>query len=211
MGLELLSDAVYETVIRRGYYEAQPDLTWLREKVMPYLSSHRVAHVAGCESEAVQLALHWGEDAESAAEAAILHDITKALSFDEQLILCEKYGIMLAEDELKNEKVIHPITGAAMAKDLFGVSDEVCEAIRWHTTGKSDMSMLEKIIYLADYIEPTRDFPGVDALREMCYSDLDAAMALGLEMSLEELKQRNVEPHPSSVEALLWYINKGGK
>ena len=205
MGREYLSDEVYESIIRHGYYEAQPDLTWLREKVLPYLSSHRLAHVAGCESEAVLLALHWGEDAENAATAAILHDITKALSYEEQLILCEKYGIILGNDELGNEKILHPITGAALARDLFGISDEIYEAIRWHTTGKGDMSLLEKIIYLADYIEPTRDFPGLDKLRELCYENIDAAMALGLEMSLEEIRQRNVEPHPASVEALIWY------
>ena len=88
---------------------------------------------------------------------------------------------------------------------MFGVSEEISQAIRWHTTGKPDMTTLEKIIYLADYIEPTRNFDGVEQLRELAYEDLDKALALGLEMSLEELRRQNVEPHRDTVEACLWY------
>lgn len=94
--------------------------------------------------------------------------------------LCRKYAIICDTAETENPKLLHAKTGAALARDLFGVSDEIYEAIRWHTTGKPDMRTLEKIIYLADYIEPTRDFPGLDRLRELAYEDLDKAMALGL-------------------------------
>ena len=161
LGSELLDDGVYSQIIRCRYYSAQPELSWLREKAYAYLKPKRIAHVAGCESEAVRLAMRWGEDPETAAEAGILHDITKKLNFDEQLILCGKYDIINDNLELKSPKLLHAKTGAALARDLFGVSDRVYEAIRWHTTGKPDMTLLEKIIYLADYIEPTRDFPGV--------------------------------------------------
>lgn len=208
MGSEFLSDAVYSHIISRGYYDAVPELSWLRSKVLPYLSDRRVAHVTGCEDEAVRLAMHWGEDAELAAEAAILHDITKKMSFDEQLILCRDYGIVCDEAQLANEKLLHALTGAALSAAKFGVCEAVAEAILWHTTGKPDMTLLEKIIYLADYIEPTRDFEGVDRLRQLCYEDIDEAMILGLEMGLEELKRCNIEPHRSSVEALDWYINR---
>ncbi len=205
LGSELLPEAVYSEIIRRRYYEAEPELTWLRRQVIPMLSSERIAHTAGCEHEAVQLAKLWGEDPEKAAVAGILHDSTKNLSYDEQLILCDKYGIILDNAQKGNPKLLHAITGAALAKDLFGVSEEISQAIRWHTTGKPDMNTLEKIIYLADYIEPTRDFEGVERLRELAHEDLDAALALGLEMSLEELRRQNVEPHKDTVEACLWY------
>jgi len=208
MGSEYLTDEVYSAIVRNGFYEASPELSWLREKVMPYLSEYRLAHVAGCEAEAVRLAQHYGEDPELAAEAAILHDITKKMGREEQLILCRKYGIICDKAQLENEKLLHAVTGAALSKDLFGVSEDVADAIRWHTTGKEDMNLLEKIIYLADYIEPTRDFDGVEELRKACYDDLDEAMILGLEMGLEELKRQNVEPHRDSVEALNWYINR---
>lgn len=205
LGSDMLPEAVYAEIIRRRYYEAEPELTWLRRQVIPLLSSQRIAHTAGCEHEAVQLAKLWGEDPEKAAVAGILHDSTKNLSYDEQLILCDKYGIILDNAQRENPKLLHAITGAALAKDRFGVSEEISQAIRWHTTGKPDMNTLEKIIYLADYIEPTRDFEGVERLRELAYEDLDAALALGLEMSLEELRRQNVEPHRDTVEACLWY------
>ncbi|MBQ8217444.1 MAG: nicotinate (nicotinamide) nucleotide adenylyltransferase [Oscillospiraceae bacterium] len=208
MGADMLSDSVYSDIIRNGYYEAAPELSWLRDKVMPYLSWHRVAHATGCESESVKLAMHYGEDAELAAEAAILHDITKKLKYDEQLILCREYGIICDKAQLENEKLLHALTGAALAADRFGVCEAVREAIRWHTTGKPDMSILEKIIYLADYIEPTRDFEGVEKLRELAYENLDEAMILGLEMGLEELSRCGIEPHKDSAEALNWYKNR---
>lgn len=205
LGSDMLPEAVYAEIIHRRYYEAEPELTWLRRQVIPLLSSQRIAHTAGCEHEAVQLAKLWGEDPEKAAVAGILHDSTKNLSYDEQLILCDKYGIILDNAQRENPKLLHAITGAALAKDRFGVSEEISQAIRWHTTGKPDMNTLEKIIYLADYIEPTRDFEGVERLRELAYEDLDAALALGLEMSLEELRRQNVEPHRDTMEACLWY------
>lgn len=205
LGADMLPDAVYSMIIRQRYYEALPELPWLRQKVVPFLSSERVAHTAGCEQEAVQLARRWGEDPESAAVAGILHDMTKNLSYDEQLILCEKYGIILDIAEKNSPKLLHAITGAAAARDLFGVSDNIYQAIRWHTTGKPDMTTLEKIIYLADYIEPTRDFEGLEELRTLAYEDLDRAMALGLKMSLEDLRRRNVEAHKATLEAYLWY------
>ena len=205
LGSDMLPQAVYAEIIRKRYYEAEPELTWLRRQVIPMLSSQRIAHTAGCEHEAVQLAKLWGEDPEKAAVAGILHDSTKNLSYEEQLILCDKYGIILDNAQRENPKLLHAITGAALAKDRFGVSEEISQAIRWHTTGKPDMSVLEKIIYLADYIEPTRDFDGVERLRELAYEDLDKALALGLEMSLEELRRQNIEPHRDTVEACLWY------
>lgn len=205
MGSELLDDGVYSQIIRCRYYDAQPELSWLREKAYACLKPKRIAHVAGCESEAVKLAMRWGEDPETAAEAGILHDITKKLNFDEQLILCGKYDIINDNLELKSPKLLHAKTGAALARDLFGVSDRVYEAIRWHTTGKPDMTLLEKIIYLADYIEPTRDFPGVEKLRELCYEDIDEAMALGLSMSLEDIRSYGEEPYKDTVEACRWY------
>ncbi len=207
-GEDYLSDAVYAEIIRRRYYGAKPSLPWLREKTLEHLDEHRVAHVAGCESEAVRLAMRWGEDPELAAEAGILHDITKNLSFDEQLQLCEKYGIINDNSELEAPKLLHAKTGAALARDLFGVSDTVYAAIRWHTTGKPDMSLFEKILYLADYIEPTRDFEGIDELRELAFTDLDGAMVLGLGMTIDEIRRSGHEPYIDTLDAYAWYKEK---
>lgn len=204
-GADVLDGEVYARIIRLRDYGAKPQLDWLRERAYTYLKPKRIPHVAGCEREAAALAMRWGEDAGDAAEAGILHDITKKLSMDEQLILAEKYGIVFDKFERENVKLTHAITGAALARELFGVPDRIYSAIRWHTTGRPDMTLLEKIIYIADYIEPTRDFEGVDRLRKLAYENIDSAMALGLEMSLEELRQNGIEPHGATVSALEWY------
>ncbi|MBO5543387.1 MAG: nicotinate (nicotinamide) nucleotide adenylyltransferase, partial [Oscillospiraceae bacterium] len=203
-GTDLLQEDVYREIIRKRLYGAQPELRWLREQAYTMISAKRIAHVAGCETEAVSLAMHWGEDPEAAAEAGILHDITKGLSYKEQLKLCEKYAIICDTDELKAPKLLHARTGAAMARDLFGIPDAVYEAIRWHTTGKPDMTLLEKIIYIADYIEPTRDFPGVEAVRAIAYTDLDAAMLTGLRQTIEEIREGGTEPYIDTLNACQW-------
>lgn len=204
-GRELLPESVYACIIRRRLYGARPEFAWLREQAYAMLKPKRVPHVRGCEQEAVRLAERWGADREQAAEAGILHDITKKLMLDEQLILCGKYGIITDTLEASSEKLLHAKTGAAVARDRFGVDDQVYEAIRWHTTGRAGMSLLEKIVYMADYIEPTRDFEGVDTLRALAYENLDKAMILGLEMSLEDVSSRGQIPHENTIEALNWF------
>ena len=106
------------------------------------LSEKRYRHSIGVAEEAVRLAKRWGESEEDAAEAGILHDITKKLVLSEQLILSEKYGIINDTYETANVKLLHAKTGAALARDLFNISDRVYSAIRWHTTGKPDMTLL---------------------------------------------------------------------
>lgn len=207
-GEDLLSDAVYAEIIRRRLYGAKPELTWLRARAFEYVDERRLAHVIGCENEAVSLAEEWGEDPELAAEAGILHDITKRCSGEEQLNLCEKYGIIIDNFERNDPRLLHARTGAALARELFGVGDEVYGAIRWHTTGKPDMSVFEKIIYLADYIEPTRDFPGIEELRILAEEDLDRAMALGLKMTIDEVQRSGREVYHDTLEAYEWYNEK---
>ena len=208
LGRELLPGVVFARIVKNGDYAAKPDFPWLREQSYAYLSPKRIPHVQGCEWEAVRLAKRWGESEEDAAEAGILHDITKKLVLSEQLILSEKYGIINDTYETANVKLLHAKTVAALARDLFNISDRVYSAIRWHTTGKPDMTLLEKIIYMADYIEPNRDFPGVDKLRKLAYEDLDAAMVLGLKMSLEDIRSYGAEPYEVTVSAYEWYKAK---
>ena len=204
-GVQYLNDSVYGLIVKQNLYDVRVNLDWLREKSYAFLKKKRIPHVEGCERTAVELAIKFGCDPHKAAKAAILHDITKKLDRNGQLLLCGKYDIICDDEELSNEKLLHSITGAYLARDLFGVEDDIFNAIRWHTTGKPNMTMLEKIIYLADYIEPTRDFPGVEELRREVYSDLDAGMALGLRMSLKEIQSYGVIPHKNSREAYAYY------
>ena len=169
---------------------------------MSLLKPNRVAHVLGCRDTAVELARCWGVDETDAARAGVLHDITKALDGPLQLTLCEEYGIVLDKFSSHNPKTLHALTGSLVADRIFGENSAVVDAIKYHTTGKADMNLLEKIIYVADYMEPNRDFPGVEKLRELAYSDLDAALKLGLEMTLDVLKEQQREISPESMAAL---------
>ena len=181
----------------------------LEQVVICLLKPSRVAHVLGCRDTAVALAQRWGADVTNAARAGLLHDVTKALNAEAQLTLVEEYGIILDDFHRRYPKTLHALTGSLVAEHLFGENDAVVAAVRFHTTGKADMDLLEKIIYVADYMEPNRDFPGVEKLRELAFSDLDAALKLGLTMTLELLNQQGNEVSPESREALAWLNRKG--
>lgn len=203
----LLSEQVLGFIQREGLYGTHVDLKHLtpeqlRPIAMSYLKYKRMAHVRGTEEEAIRLAQRYGADVTEARVAALLHDCMKKLNMEEQLALCEQYGVQLDALEQKALKLLHAKTGAEIARDVFGVNDAVYEAIKWHTTGKADMTLLEKVIYLADYIEPTRDFPGVEELRKTVYEDLDAGLAMGLEMTIEEMEEMGNPVHEKTLEAL---------
>lgn len=174
----------------------------LREVSLSLHKEKRVRHVIGCSDTAVRLAQRYGENATVARRAGILHDITKALTDAEQLQLCEKYDIILSQLERENPKLLHAKTGAAVAHEVFGESEAVWHAIHWHTTGRVGMTTMEKILYLADYMEPNRDFEGVEELRRLTENSLDDGLRLGLQMSVEQLTRRKMEIDPNSLAAL---------
>ena len=205
-GANLLAPAVYGYILREGLYNTNADLkhlplSQLRPVALSYLKHKRIPHVLGTEQEAIRLAERYGADVEKARAAALLHDCTKKLDMPAQLALCEQYGIELDELEQKALKLLHSKTGAAIARDVFGVDDDIYSAIWYHTTGHAHMTKLEKIIYLADYIEPSRDFPGVDTLRKVCYEDLDKGLLLGLEMTVREMTDMGNPVHDATIEA----------
>ena len=205
-GGALLPPAVYGYILRQGLYGTNADLknlsiSQLRPVALSYLKHKRIPHVLGTEQEAIRLAERYGADVEKARVAALLHDCTKKLDMDAQLALCDHYGIELDELERVSLKLLHSKTGAALARDVFGVDEEIYQAIWWHTTGHAGMTLLEKIIYLADYIEPSRDFPGVDKLRQVCYKDLNEGLCLGLEMTIQEMTDMGNPVHRATLEA----------
>ena len=181
----------------------------LEQVVVSLLKPNRVAHVLGCRDTAMDLAKRWGADVTDAGRAGLLHDITKALDGPLQLTLCEEYGILLGEFSKHNTKTLHSLTGSLVAERIFGENENVVSAICSHTTGKANMTTLEKILYVADYMEPNRDFPGVENLRHLAYTDLDKALKTGLEMTMEMLKENNQEISPASAEALA-YLEQAG-
>ena len=181
----------------------------LEQAVVSLLKPNRVAHVLGCRDTAIELAKRWGADITDAARAGLLHDVTKALDGHLQLTLCNEYGIVLGEFSKKYTKTLHALTGSLVAERIFGENERVVDAIRSHTTGKANMNTLEKILYVADYMEPNRDFPGVEKLRQLAYTDLDKALKLGLEMTVAMLQKNNQEISPASAEALAFLEQAG--
>ena len=190
----LLAPAVLGYIYRKHLYGTNLDLKRLtledlRPIALSYLKAKRIPHVLGTEQTAKALAEKYGADVEKARFAALLHDSTKRLSMEEQLAMCEHYHIVLDELEQHALKLLHAKTGAALARDVFGADDEIYNAILWHTTGKANMTLLEKVIYLADYIEPNRDFDGVEDLRKVVWEDLDKGLEMGLAMTVEEMEK----------------------
>jgi nicotinate-nucleotide adenylyltransferase len=177
------------------------DLAWkMRALAREKLPVARYLHTLGVEKEAVTLAARWRQDAAQARYAALLHDITKPMQ--NQLKLCAEYGIIPPEFERAEPKLLHALTAEARARE-WGLPRGTLDAIRWHTTGRAGMSLLEKILYLADYIAPFREpFEGLAELRRLAYSDIDHAMILGLRLVVEAQLSAGNELHPSSAEAL---------
>ena len=215
-GSEYLLPSVYGYILMNRLYGTYPclkrlELPELRACSYSMIRHKRVAHVMGVEEEAVKLAKFWGADPELARHAGILHDCTKYLELTSQLHLCAKYGIELDALEQKAVKLLHSKTGACMARYVFGEPDEVYEAIFWHTTGKADMALLDKILYMADYIEPNRDFEGVERLRKLAYTDLDQAMLLGVKSTIREMEERGVPVHINTIQARQWLLDRGVK
>ena len=205
----LLPEGVLDYIRENRLYDTRTDwknlpMDELERVVIRLLNPNRVAHVLGCRDTAVELARHWGADVTDAARAGILHDVTKAIDGPLQLTLCGAYGKILNDFSRKYPKTLHALTGSMVAERIFGENENVVSAICHHTTGKADMTLLQKIIYVADYMEPNRDFPGVEKLRELAFTDMDAALKLGLEMTLEHLRNQGSEVSPESREALAW-------
>lgn len=190
-------------ILRHGLYGTAEDLKHLSDDKLRAVSlsmvkAKRIPHILGCEKEAVRLAQRWGADGEKCRRAAILHDCTKYLELEEHKEICAAYGVELDGMEQKAVKLLHSKTGAALAKHVFGEDDDVYDAIFYHTTGRGNMSLMEKILYMADYIEENRDFPELEEMRRLAYSDLDAAVWLGAKLAIEEMREKNRAVHPNT-------------
>ena len=212
-GREYLAPAVYGHILMNGLYGARADLKRLdipelRACSYSMVRAKRIPHIRGTEEEAMRLARRWGADERLAQRAGILHDCTKYLELPDQLALCRKYGVELDELEQRAVKLLHSKTGACIARHIFGEPDEVYNAIFWHTTGKGGMTLLEKILYMADYIEPCRSFDGVEQLRAMAYTDLDRAMLMGVEATVEDMTRRGSPIHVNTLQAQAWFREK---
>ena len=167
------------------------------------LSEKRYKHSLGVADEAVLLAERYGAEKLKAYIAGLVHDVAKEIGNAEaKMLLKGKYNVELDAVEEKTHKLLHGPLGACMAQDIFDIDDvEILDAVRYHTTGKANMSVLTKVLYIADYVEPNRTFEGVDDLRHLAYEDIDKAIMVGINWTFEELMEKNSMFHPDTVHA----------
>lgn len=168
------------------------------KRIKKRLSDKRFKHTLRVETEAVKLANHYRSDWQKASIAALLHDNAKNYDDDKKLRLVYKYAIKLNQSEEKNIDLVHAKLGSVIAQKKFDIDDmDILNAIKYHTTGRPGMSMTEKIIYIADFIEPGRKvFPGLEKARDLAYQDINLAMIKILMMTINHVidKGRIIDP-----------------
>jgi len=166
------------------------------------LSGERFRHSVEVMKEAGKLAEFYGVNAEKARIAGLLHDCAKSVSNDEIFKELEKYNVLLDDIQKKTPALLHSILGSFYANEYYGVEDrEILSAIYWHTTGKAGMTMLEKIIFVADYIECGRNFEGVEEARKQVYKDMEKCIAVCCDSTIRYIIQKGWLLHPYIIDA----------
>jgi predicted HD superfamily hydrolase involved in NAD metabolism len=174
----------------------------MKEKLERVLSPKRYIHSINVMRTAMELADTYKEDREKAAVAGLLHDCARDVRGDELLALCSQYDIEVNELMRRQPELLHGPLGSRMAVTEFDVHDTaVLSAIGSHTLGKAGMSTLEKIILLADHIEPNRNFPGVQEVRELACRDLNKALLIALDGTIQHVIAKGALVHPQTVQA----------
>jgi len=195
----------------------------LKNRIRPYMSESRLSHTLSVAKECERLADIFGIDREPLVIAAYLHDVTKEMPLDEQIQLCRLQGVAIDKEASRSPKTFHAFSAPALIKKDFPeyATDTVLSAVRYHTTGKADMTLYEKLLFLADYIEPTRKYEECQKLREFFYTDtqnvqkrLDRSVLISLRNTLAHLLQKNEPIHPETLNAYNFLIkieeNKNG-
>ena len=178
------------------------DNEYYKKEIKSKLKEKRYNHSLCVADMAKKLAEKYGADAEKAYTAGLLHDIMKEAETDDQLKIIKNSGILLDNIEKKQKKLLHAISGSVYVRDILGLHDnEILMAIRYHTTGRGGMRLLEKILYIADYVSEDRDFEGVERLRELALKDLDEAMLECTRYTINDLMNMNCPVHRDSLDA----------
>ncbi len=198
-----LPEAAYDYILAHRLYESFPvtedggpfDFAVAYDKLQKKLTPHRYRHSLGVEDTCAALAAAWNYPVRLARMAGILHDCAKSLSDSKYFKVCEKNGISISPAEQKAPYLLHAKVGSVYAEKKYGVTDEeILEAIRVHTTGKPGMGLLDKILFVADYIEPGRDkAQDLENIRQTAYQDLDLCCEIILKNTLDYLKKSGAE------------------
>lgn len=183
------------------------DIDLYKKKLQKKLDTDRYEHTLGVAYTAASLAMRYKFDVNKAMLAGLLHDNAKCISYEKKIQMCEKYNIHLSDVEKENPALLHAKLGAFLAMHKYKVADkDIISAILYHTTGRPNMSLLEKIIYVADYIEPMRyKARNLDEIRELAFVDLDLALVKILGDTLEYLKSINGSIDPLTRKTYKFY------
>lgn len=182
-------------------------LEGLRGELEKNLSRARYQHTLGVACTAACLAMRYGADPESAEIAGLLHDCAKEYREKELLFLGREFGLRFSEAEEKAPQILHAIVGPCIARQKYGLDDsEILSAIRWHTTGRAGMSLLEQIVFVADYIEPNRDKDeDLPEIRALAFQDLQECVYRISENTLKYLKKSGAPADPMTEQCFLWF------
>ncbi len=189
------------------------DLLELQDAMRKVLKPKRYLHVLGVQFTCASLAMRYECDIMKAQVAGILHDVAKYYADSEQISLCEQHNIPISDVERQHPYLLHGKLGAYFAKTQFGVDDEeILQAMAYHTTGKPAMTQLEKIVFLADYMEPSRKMiPGLTKIRRLAFENLDMAVYTTLHNTLNYLKSNGQTIDNTTLEAYEYYKDVIGK
>ena len=181
----------------------------IKKKVKKVLDKDRYQHTLGVAYTAASLAMRYGMDVDRAFLAGILHDCAKNIPNDEKFALCKKYKIKLSDVEIAAPSLIHSKLGAVLGEKLYGVKDaEVLSAVKYHTTGRPGMTMLEMIVFTADYIEPGRKLaPNLQEIRQMAFIDLQTAVTKILGDTLDYLATKKQPVDPMTEKTYNYYCS----
>ncbi|MCD7743883.1 MAG: bis(5'-nucleosyl)-tetraphosphatase (symmetrical) YqeK [Lachnospiraceae bacterium] len=183
------------------------NLVKMQNKLKKELDDARFIHTLGVMYTAASLAMCYGEDLERTSVAGLLHDCAKCIPNPQKLKLCEHYKLPVSDIERKAPHLLHAKLGASIARDKYGVDDsDILNAIRFHTTGRAGMSQMEKIIFVADYIEPGRTkAPNLPQIRKTAFADLDLAVYLTLRDTLIFLEEKKTNLDNQTIVAYNYY------
>lgn len=186
---------------------------WDRAKIIQYIKENlkesRYVHTLGVADYAVKLAEINGVDKDKAEIAALIHDAAKYMDINDQMDILNRNGYIVDDVMKHTPQILHGPVSAFLAKELMGINDEdIFNAVMYHSTGRKNMTTLEKIIYIADYIEPNRDFPGVEEIRKETFENLDKGLLLGMSNSIIYVIKNGSMVHPLTIESRNYILSQ---
>ncbi|MDD3415988.1 MAG: bis(5'-nucleosyl)-tetraphosphatase (symmetrical) YqeK [Lachnospiraceae bacterium] len=189
------------------------DIRKIEEHLKDILTEDRYTHTLGVAYTSASMAMAYQGDMEQSYVAGLLHDCAKCISDEEKIRICDKNNIYLSDLERKNPYLIHSKLGSYLAQMEYGISDqEILSAIQYHTTGKPDMSLLEKIVFTADYIEPSRrKAPNLFEIRAKAFENIEKAMVIILRDTLKHLQDTSLEIDDLTMQTYQYYLKKTGE